>query len=702
MATTEDITLRIQLDQAKKALSSIPGLTEKSMKESLKAIENTSKAGGKAAQIAAKKAEQAAKEAAQATKEQAAATGKVMDKLTGGLAGDLEDLATSLGALGPYGLAAAAGVAVLTAGIVGTAAALVGISRAGLEAISSLDELGQSDAITPEQRQSIYEANAALDAIGVVASEFAVVLATEVAPMVTAAATVLAQMGLDALETFKAFTHGKDLLHEFAVFLTQQLVEAILMPITSLIDFGDTLNSVLGIAGLHIDGLDALSEAYHSGTRAVSDGIVDTLGFGAALEEAAGEADGAKAIVGDLTKRYQDNSKGAKEAAEAQKLLAEAYGKTLDGLRAIDAMTESAGSDQVSAVEKLTAAYQAQGVALDKTLAATIAAADAAGASADVTAAQNSAVTAREEIDARYYRDLEALRVTDTADNAKQLQQQTDDREAGYASNREVDEAYYTGLAEQAANNAQQMADADQNWAESHADDIGKILEGMQAVAAAYSFAADIATQVADLVSERSRANLEGLRAERDAIRENYAELSATDKKVADAKLKLIRKEADEQRKQIKIAFAVTQAAAVGQAIIAAGIAALTMIPAFAFLGPGAPFAAAGAAGAALGVQLAVISQQKPKFHGGYAPDEIDATITRGEGVANQRAMAQPGFRQSLRDANAGQPQGSQVIESRLMLNDRDLVAMDSRLTRIGRRATNAGPRPGQATHYDR
>ena len=97
-------------------------------------------------------------------------------------------------------------------------------------------------------------------------------------------------------------------------------------------------------------------------------------------------------------------------------------------------------------------------------------------------------------------------------------------------------------------------------------------------------------------------------------------------------------------------------------AIVDAARAAVSLIPSFAFLGPGAPFAAAGVAAAGLAAQLAIINaQQPPSFPtggvmstGGAMAGHSLAYIDPGEGIASRRAMSMPGFAEALEAANRG------------------------------------------------
>ena len=197
------------------------------------------------------------------------------------------------------------------------------------------------------------------------------------------------------------------------------------------------------------------------------------------------------------------------------------------------------------------------------------------------------------------------------------------------------------------------------------------------------------------------RQRLESIMEERGTLIEAIANQSGAERAASVEKLKATRKEANEARKQVAKGFRIQQAAAIGSAIIDAARSALALIPAFAFAGAGAPFLAAGVAGSALAIQLATIKGQQPKFHAGLDPSETPAILTRGEGVANARAMAQPGFGATLQAANAGMTannQGPMV----LILNDRILSTLDTRTRRIAGRDGKQGNvvRLGTTTHY--
>ena len=117
-------------------------------------------------------------------------------------------------------------------------------------------------------------------------------------------------------------------------------------------------------------------------------------------------------------------------------------------------------------------------------------------------------------------------------------------------------------------------------------------------------------------------------------------------------------------RKASLKSFKASQAAALAEATISAGVAALTMIPAFSFMGPLAPVGAAAAAATALGLQVATINQQSPPsfaaggvvgraFGEGSTSDHVTIQADPREGIVSARGMDALGA-DGLESLNAG------------------------------------------------
>jgi hypothetical protein len=101
------------------------------------------------------------------------------------------------------------------------------------------------------------------------------------------------------------------------------------------------------------------------------------------------------------------------------------------------------------------------------------------------------------------------------------------------------------------------------------------------------------------------------------------------------------------------------------QAIMSAAKNAIALTPAFAYMGVGAPIAAAALASASLVPQLAVINRQKPPefpMGGMVSPDHMLVGAQAGEGVATRRGVAAMGGPEQLARYNEGQRGGGDRI----------------------------------------
>lgn len=212
---------------------------------------------------------------------------------------------------------------------------------------------------------------------------------------------------------------------------------------------------------------------------------------------------------------------------------------------------------------------------------------------------------------------------------------------------------------------------------------------------------------LAEAQAEKHASRLDEIRTEAAALKAGLDERTEAEQAAAMSRLAFLAEEREEVQKQHAASVKASKIAGIAQATIDAAAAAIALIPSFAYLGPGAPVAAAGVAGAALAAQLAAMN----KFHtgtldargGGTDPSEFAALLRRGEGVANNAAMASPDFRQRLAEANAGKPSSSGPVEAAVYLNDRMLTTLDKRTARVtGRDRQRSGKRLGMRTHYDR
>lgn len=145
-----------------------------------------------------------------------------------------------------------------------------------------------------------------------------------------------------------------------------------------------------------------------------------------------------------------------------------------------------------------------------------------------------------------------------------------------------------------------------------------------------------------------------------DKATSNYEDAIAAQKRLGkdatDAEKKRAKEEVEERRNALIKAFMVDKAVKMSQALINTALAVTSALTA----GPVAGPILAAAAGAAGAVQVAAISSEAPKFHAGGvvgAPDEMAATVRRGEAVLSPAGRAALGD-SAINDLNAGVPMG--------------------------------------------
>lgn len=203
----------------------------------------------------------------------------------------------------------------------------------------------------------------------------------------------------------------------------------------------------------------------------------------------------------------------------------------------------------------------------------------------------------------------------------------------------------------------------------------------------AYNTAVTVATELAAMrvddvgkeIKARKDAHRETVRqlqTQRDIVEEQLAsgKISAAEARdrlaAIDAEHKTIRKNnaanRQEQADALRSAFKAQKTIAVGRAIAESAISLIALTTAFAYLGPGAPFAAAGIAGPMLALQLAAIRKQEaPSFDTGGmvgarvdgAPaDHVTISASRAEGILTERGVQGVGGPEGLAALNRGQP----------------------------------------------
>jgi hypothetical protein len=620
MATEARASWILETKQLRKELASIPGMTAETAEKMVKNLERSYT-----------RAEKAAKRAAtQVDKEwegKLRNVEKMADKVSGGMFGDFQDAAGALGALGPAGAAAVGGIALVTAAVAGTAAGLYAVTRAGADAIDRLDALGESDAVTPEQRAAIEQANAALDALWVVADKAIVTFAADLAPAVTEAATALVDLGLAAVDTLAQFASTHSFLEEFGIFLADTLVQMILSPISMFMQLIEVLGTLGEAVGLNDNVLKRLGQGYDDLTRSIAMSVTGLDGLDDAVTETNEKETEAEKLVGRLTKRRHENSLAAKEQAEAQKKLAEEYRKELDHLGEVGRIGQAAREDLLTPVERLTVAYEEQLVTIRK-----------------LGGESQEAISATADVTLRYYRDLAKLQEQAREDGADVFVGPTPEM--------------FDAIQEQSKEGAIALRDAY----------ITAIDDVTSAFSAMWELDETMHRNALDRIRAKRKAELDSVDGLTEAERAHFA---------ASAKI---------HRDGIMRAWNAQQSAADAQAVLNAAQSVLNIM---ANVPPPAWPIAIPAAAAMAGIQVGIIeSQPPPRLHKGFDgmnSSEFPAILDKQELVVNRRGANTPGVRELVGAVNNGLPVGgdSMVV---VALNDRVIDTYSARAMKVGRR----------------
>jgi len=636
MAREEVIKLAFEADLSdlRKELGKLPEIGSKEAKAMVKALEKQYKRAERAAKKSAK-AQKSASGKVKAGFESAKQAAEGFGGAVGGAAGGVEKFARSMfeasSAIGPVGVAlVAAGLAVTGVGIAAFKASqlVVGLIGDAEELATSLEPFGEAGVFAPvptETMASIQAFNDSMDGLVVVADKLKVELAGELAA------------GLDDL--------------------ARKMVVGSLV-VTDLIDKFGGLGAVIETtaAGPFIKLFKVLKDQ-----DVVAGALASSWdGYGDAVGDARTKADELLEVVREQKEKTEAERKEAERAAAAKKAQAAAereYKKAVtESLKAIKdiekarsslaKITESTTADLLSDEQKIESAFQ-----------------DRVDAIADVAMESKDAAGVKEALDAaeaRRIRELSALDEERTKSQKQQLQDVA---------------ALESQLAEQSRSMKAQAA-----------------ADGMAAADAALSTAAASFGTLAQLRIDHIEGNFnafeENIEKEAKKRRRNeeseIAGLLAAGKiseQEADRRLANLDALEKADKKKVKTAekfaerqalkaFKGQKAAQKAQAIIDAARAAVALIPGFAFLGPGAPVAAAAVAGTALGTQLAVINAQSPPDFpvggpvgdrlGSLSADHVPILATPAEGVVTPRGMDDLG-REGLASINEGRG-GSQNI----------------------------------------
>ena len=694
---TEDISIRVKIDDVKKKLAELPGLSKKEFTALVTNAEQTlkklPKAVQKEAEAAARATEKAAKEAAAAQERAFQDVKKGATVAFGGIVGDVEDVAGAMKSLvvqlGPVGAGlAAAGIALVA--LPGAAALAVAgfveLVQVANDAIEGVQKLGQAKIVTDDQIKAVQQAADTIDFFKSLVSQAAIVLVADLAPQLDSMIVKLGTFALDAINSLTTVLQYFDAVQLGATMLAAGLVELTIQIAAVANPLGimavAALTAAEAVTGTD-QGLGQLNESLRQFAWNTAKSVTGLGKQSGATGELTDEQKGLKKQLDEYLDRAQaervgqEKAKVAKEAAaaaakenaaalKAEKEAVEALTRTFESLSQIEAQ---ANSDQQTALEKLGASYNEQMARIDKL-----------GETEAVT------VAARKAVIERFYRDYADLnqKAMDSAKKEAQTVQEWAKKQAD------------TRISEQQRVEAERIASGER-MLQAIRDEIAAEDAELEKLNGMIRTSISAFSELRETLLDMSRDNLSAIRTERAAIKEKIEESQGYEKTRLEQRLRQLDDEAEGFRKMQMFAYRTRKAVAISETLINGAVAASR---ALAELGPVAGGIAAGVITATIGAQIAAITMEQPKFHTGLDPSEMPAVITRGEGVANVRAMSQPGFGEALRAANAGLPaQSSSPVV--IALNDRILAQLDARTQRVrGRVAGGNVVRLGTATHY--
>jgi hypothetical protein len=350
---TVEFTYRAKLEAWAQDLSKATGIEEAEARKLVNAIDRQTRTMEKSAKKSAKEIEKEWKDRLGDIKRGSGA-------VFGGVVNDLEDVVGALGAVGP----GAAAFALVSAGAIAAGAAVVGLVASTDDLIRSLEPLGDQEGFgfSREQIAAVWEANAALDALGGVGKAGAATLGAEFAPAVTDATKNILRLALAGLDAGQQYAKTHSVLHEMAVFLTDTLVQAIAAPATGvmvLVDMVAALDRALGLEGA-ARGLEGLSAAYDDWTRSTAEGVVGAFDLDGTLQDLADtygvseeRVDELLKAYGKLTPEFKKQADEARKAAAASDQLNQIVRKNIASTLDARGKIEISYEDELKQIAKL-------------------------------------------------------------------------------------------------------------------------------------------------------------------------------------------------------------------------------------------------------------------------------------------------------------------------------------------------------------
>ena len=558
--------------------------------------------------------------------------GGVLGKVSpaaGSAAASLAGLSSASAAMGSAGLAATAATGGLLA-VVGGAALVVGGATYGvialgdalissafsadkaLTALEGFKNIGSDfyPVVPDEALVAIERLATASDAVDAILNRLTVTVGSSVGPALERMVSTIIGLGLAGLETFEVWAAGRNLLMDFAQFMTGSLLHAFL-PVTDAVrGMGNGLIYMADLLGQAVDpalraaltSTNALSDAITTYASEALDGVLVSL---ADYAVAGGEFISTTARATDSLK---NKTKATKDDTEAVK-------ENIEGLTNWTQVIR----DSQKAIESGSESLQASAYA-DQLASMSARDAEAERYRAKVQGLQDTAAAVKKAGGDEFKTDLELFAATEAAGKIHaEAVKKFDDKAA-------------------ADKLALQKAVAEQG--------VELALDGLSTV---------------------SKASEEAAQREGDQADKLQAQLQAGDAYYTDSQKAELQKRIAEHRKAAMTAFGIAKAARIAEATITTAMAVVNALndglsvggPAGLIIGP----VSAAAAGIAGGIQIAAIAAEQPSFHQGYAPDERSARVLTSEAVLSPAATAALGSG-NIAAANAGVMGGGRMAST--------------------------------------
>lgn len=636
-----NISLQADISQLRAELAKMPGISGAEAGKMVKALQGEYNKAVKAAKDAAKNSK---KEWDKHLNEIGGA-GKQVASMLGGSFGAVGNVVFELGGklggiAGPAGLATA-GIAALVVGTVGMATAIDSFIDSADPAIARLKEIHGSKPIPPETiaalddyRQVSLGAEAASARLKV---QVAGLAADAFEPAMASATGLL--MRIDSLAESGGVV--SDVLHT-ATTNIRGLVGVMTGGGSELLRFTLGLDSVIGsltgfktLADEGREGVEGFVDATKKGTEALSAHEQALKDRAAVQTELEADLQFEKQAMIDLGLVYDDSKEIAEEAA-----------KKKEGLAAASAAHAKKLAEEKQAQSEQMAEYQD---AINKDI-AWVAARKAAHTSLADTAQETAAdtVTAEEQVILEFAKRIIAINAAAEA---------TGELGAAEKARTDADARAVRDLAALRIEREKTVADAKQAFDEADAkrkDDIAaKQMETLRHVADGFGFVEDGLSSAADVAQTMADTMVEGAQDGTEA-----------------------------EKKRALAAFRTAKALALAAAAIEAIRAGISLIPSYAYLGPGAPAAAAVTAGTAFAVAAAKIASTKPPSFqrggmvlggpSGATPDHVQGDVQPGEFIATKQDVQRNGGPRGVEQALRGGRQ--QPVHVHLSLSGRQIA----------------------------